>query len=142
MIRPLISTGSAPPTVPARYRNRGLDAVGARSSRASARTLSFASCRYRRAAQPKPVTTTRRKALARSRDCLSGDMAYDGDRLNYDDPGNADFMSVIDRRRGLPVALGILYLHRAARAAGFQAMGLNTPGHFLLRNLIRDPAKR
>jgi regulator of sirC expression with transglutaminase-like and TPR domain len=40
-------------------------------------------------------------------------------------------MSVIDRRRGLPVALGILYVH-AARAAGCAASGLNTPGHFLL----------
>jgi regulator of sirC expression with transglutaminase-like and TPR domain len=43
---------------------------------------------------------------------------------------------VIDRRRGLPVALGILYIH-AARAAGFDAAGLNTPGHFLLRISLR-----
>ncbi|HXM00912.1 MAG TPA: transglutaminase-like domain-containing protein [Rhizomicrobium sp.] len=63
---------------------------------------------------------------------LVGRYGYDGDRLNYDDPQNADFMAVIDRRRGLPVALGILYLH-AARAAGFEAVGLNTPGHFLLK---------
>ncbi len=57
---------------------------------------------------------------------------YDGDRLSYDDPRNADLMSVIDRRRGLPVALGILYIH-AARAGGFEAEGLSSPGHFLLR---------
>ncbi len=63
---------------------------------------------------------------------MVGRYGYDGDRLNYDDPRNADFMSVIDRRRGLPVALGILYIH-AARAAGFETVGLNTPGHFLLR---------
>jgi regulator of sirC expression with transglutaminase-like and TPR domain len=63
---------------------------------------------------------------------LVGRFGYDGDRLTYDDPRNADLMSVIDRRRGLPVALGILYIH-AARAAGFEAAGLNTPGHFLLR---------
>ena len=68
-------------------------------------------------------------ALAR---LLAGRLGYDGDRLSYDDPHNADLISVIDRRRGMPVALGILYLH-AARAAGFQAVGLNTPGHFLLR---------
>jgi regulator of sirC expression with transglutaminase-like and TPR domain len=67
---------------------------------------------------------------------LASRYGYDGDRLNYDDPQNADLMAVIDRRRGLPVALGILYIH-AARAAGFEAMGLNTPGHFLLR-LSRD----
>jgi regulator of sirC expression with transglutaminase-like and TPR domain len=63
---------------------------------------------------------------------LAGRYGYDGDRLNYDDPQNADLMAVIDRRRGLPVALGILYIH-AARAAGFEAVGLNIPGHFLLR---------
>jgi regulator of sirC expression with transglutaminase-like and TPR domain len=32
--------------------------------------------------------------------------------------------------------LGILYIH-AARAAGFDAAGLNTPGHFLLRLSMR-----
>ncbi len=63
---------------------------------------------------------------------IVGRYGYDGDRLTYDDPQNADLMAVIDRRRGLPVSLGILYIH-AARAAGFEAVGLNAPGHFLLR---------
>ena len=63
---------------------------------------------------------------------LAGRYGYDGDRMSYEDPQNADMIAVIDRRRGLPVALGILYLH-AARAGGFEAEGLNTPGHFLLR---------
>jgi regulator of sirC expression with transglutaminase-like and TPR domain len=67
---------------------------------------------------------------------LAGRYGYDGDRLSYDDPANSDFMSVIDRRRGLPVALGILYIH-AARAAGYEAAGLNSPGHFLLRITAR-----
>ena len=57
---------------------------------------------------------------------------YSGDALTYDDPQNANLMRVIDRRKGLPVALGILYLH-AARAQGWPAEGLNFPGHFLLR---------
>jgi regulator of sirC expression with transglutaminase-like and TPR domain len=59
-------------------------------------------------------------------------LGYDGDRMEYDDPRNADLMAVIDRRRGLPVALGILYMH-AARAAGMLANGLNTQSHFVLR---------
>lgn len=63
---------------------------------------------------------------------LAGRFGYDGDRMTYDDPQNADLIAVIERRRGMPVALGILYLH-AARAAGFEATGLNSPGHFLLR---------
>ena len=68
---------------------------------------------------------------------LAGRYGYEGDRLAYDAPQNADLISVIDRRRGLPVALGILYLH-AARAAGFGAVGLNAPGHFLLQIELRS----
>jgi regulator of sirC expression with transglutaminase-like and TPR domain len=67
---------------------------------------------------------------------LTGRFGYDGDRLAYDDPQNADLISSIDRRRGLPVALGILYIH-AARAASFCASGLNSPRHFLLRIALR-----
>jgi len=67
---------------------------------------------------------------------LSVRYGYDGDRMTYDDPQNADLISVIERRRGMPVALGILYIH-AARAAGFQASGLTSPGHFLLRIGLR-----
>ena len=39
---------------------------------------------------------------------------YMGDAASYDDPRNADLAQVIDRKRGLPVALGILYLDVAA----------------------------
>ena len=38
----------------------------------------------------------------------------------------------IERRKGLPVALSILYLH-VARAQGWDAEGLAFPGHFLIR---------
>lgn len=57
---------------------------------------------------------------------------YEGDRDSYDDLDNADLARVIDRRRGLPVALGILWIH-AARAQGWAISGLAFPGHFLLR---------
>jgi regulator of sirC expression with transglutaminase-like and TPR domain len=69
---------------------------------------------------------------------------YSGDELTYDDVQNANLMRVVDRRKGLPVALGILYLH-AARAQGWDSVGLAFPGHFLIRlgdgpgRLILDP---
>ena len=69
---------------------------------------------------------------------------YSGDELTYDDLQNANLMRVVDRRKGLPVALGILYLH-AARAQGWDSVGLAFPGHFLIRlgegaeRLIIDP---
>lgn len=63
---------------------------------------------------------------------MSDGYQYSGDRETYDNFSNANVMDVIDRRLGLPVTLGILYLH-AAKAAGAQAYGLSFPGHFILR---------
>src|SRR5882672_705916 len=37
---------------------------------------------------------------------LAGHYGYEGERGDYDDPDNADLMSVIERKRGLPVTLG------------------------------------
>ena len=57
---------------------------------------------------------------------------FTGDRATYDDPANADMIRVIDRRRGLPVSLSLLYV-AAARRMGWTANALNTPGHLLVR---------
>lgn len=62
---------------------------------------------------------------------IAEDHGYHGDALTYDDLQNANLMRVIDRRKGLPVALGILYIH-AARAQGWSAFGVNFPSHFLI----------
>ena len=62
---------------------------------------------------------------------VAGENRYRGDDQTYDDLQNADLLSVIERRKGLPVALGILYIH-VARAQGWRAFGLNFPGHFLI----------
>lgn len=56
---------------------------------------------------------------------------FAGDAETYDDLANANLIHVLDRRRGLPVALGLLWLH-AAEAAGWGAHGVDFPGHFLL----------
>jgi regulator of sirC expression with transglutaminase-like and TPR domain len=61
--------------------------------------------------------------------------AYRGDTATYDDLQNADIVKVIERRKGLPVALALLYL-QVARDQGWDAEGLNFPGHFLIRVAI------
>jgi regulator of sirC expression with transglutaminase-like and TPR domain len=63
---------------------------------------------------------------------IFGTYNYAGDTLTYDDLQNANLMCVIDRRKGLPVALGILYI-ATSRAQGWPASGLAFPGHFLVR---------
>lgn len=71
-------------------------------------------------------------AQARMLASLLGE-AYEfrGDSETYDDPANANLIRVLERRRGLPVALGVVWLH-AARVCGWTARGLDFPGHFLL----------
>jgi regulator of sirC expression with transglutaminase-like and TPR domain len=79
---------------------------------------------HRRGAVPEALA----EVIARS-------FAYRGDTETYDDLRNADLVQVIERRRGLPVALAILYL-QVARDQGWDAEGLNFPGHFLIRVAI------
>ena len=82
--------------------------------------------------------------LAALKHIISDQYQYSGDTENYDDLQNADLVRVIDRRKGLPIALAIITLH-AAHAQGWVMEGLNFPGHFLLRlevgsqRLITDP---
>lgn len=56
---------------------------------------------------------------------------FSGDDETYDDLANANLIRVIERRKGLPVALGIIWLH-TARAAGWGAHGVDFPAHFLI----------
>jgi regulator of sirC expression with transglutaminase-like and TPR domain len=62
---------------------------------------------------------------------IVGRHRYHGDTESYDDLANANLIRVVERRRGLPVALGIIWLH-AARASGWVAHGVDFPGHFLV----------
>ncbi len=87
----------------------------------SAMADSLADLVHRRGATPEALA----EVIARS-------YAYRGDSETYDDLQNADLAKVIERRKGLPVALSILYLH-IARAQGWDAEGLAFPAHFLIR---------
>lgn len=73
--------------------------------------------------------------LAERSEALSALLAtrhgYLGDAQSYDDLANANLIRVIERRRGMPVALGVLWIH-AARAAGWAAHGVDFPAHFLV----------
>ncbi|WP_142849061.1 SirB1 family protein [Telmatospirillum sp. J64-1] len=64
---------------------------------------------------------------------------YAGDDEDYDNLDNGNLIRVIERRRGLPVALGILWIH-AGRSQGWSIEGLSFPAHFLLR--IEDDSGR
>lgn len=84
----------------------------------------------------------RAKALAH---VIGRRYGYGCDDEAHEDPEAASLMRTIDNRRGLPVALAILYLH-AARRLGWTMAGLDFPSRFLVRlehdgrRLILDPA--
>lgn len=72
------------------------------------------------------------QALAALRLVIYDRHRYRGGDVAYDDLRNANLLHVIDRKKGLPVALGILCIH-AAGSVGWDMTGLNFPSHFLLR---------
>jgi regulator of sirC expression with transglutaminase-like and TPR domain len=82
----------------------------------------------RAAALDRENLPARATALA---DLLANEFGYAGDVETYDDPANANLIRVTERRRGLPVALGVIWLH-AARAAGWGSHGVDFPAHFLV----------
>ena len=57
---------------------------------------------------------------------------YGGGEDVFDDLEAANLTRVIDNRDGLPVAVGILYIH-VAKAIGWRAAGVDFPGRFLVR---------
>lgn len=82
--------------------------------------------------------------LAALKHILADKYGYNGDEENYNDLRNADLIAVIDRARGMPIALSLLYLH-AGQAQGWDIKGISFPGHFLVRleragrRIIFDP---
>ncbi len=94
---------------------------------------------------PEPARALASEAESRLRDRLRGappeealcetlgvDLHLSGDLLAPDDPANTDLLTVCERRRGLSVALGVLFLE-AGRRCDLQLAGVDFPGHFLLR---------
>ena len=75
--------------------------------------------------------------VAAMNEVIVGRHRFVGDSRDYDDLDNANLMRVIDRRKGLPVTLGILYLH-LGRTRGWSMCGLGFPAQFLVRLQTAD----
>ena len=98
------------------------------------------------AARLRGVTGGPAAAIAALNEYLYEEEGFSGNRDSYDDPRNSLLNEVIDRRIGIPISLAVVYMEVAARA-GLRVIGVNFPGHFLLRagggmpgeDLIIDP---
>jgi regulator of sirC expression with transglutaminase-like and TPR domain len=72
---------------------------------------------------------------------------YRGDRDHYFDPKNSFLNQVIERKRGIPITLSVLYMEVGWRL-GLSLQGVGFPGHFLVKHvegqeeIIIDPFNR
>ena len=80
-----------------------------------------------------PVAYARISAL---NEYLFNDQRFVGNDVQYEDPRNSFLNDVLDRRTGIPITLGLVYIE-VARRAGVDVEGVNFPGHFLLRCRMR-----
>ena len=84
------------------------------------------------AGAPPQVDPDRYAQVLALNDYLFGELRFIGNEVRYEDPRNSFLNEVLDRRMGIPISLALLYME-IARRAGLQIVGINFPGHFLLR---------
>jgi regulator of sirC expression with transglutaminase-like and TPR domain len=77
-------------------------------------------------------------------DYLYREQGFAGELDNYYDPRNSFLNDVLDRKRGIPLSLSLLYMEIGKRL-GLQLQGVSFPGHFLVRlpvevgHIVLDP---
>lgn len=57
---------------------------------------------------------------------------FRGDKKDFENVDNINFIRLLETRTGIPVSMGILLMHLANKMK-WQCEGINFPGHFLLR---------
>lgn len=79
--------------------------------------------------QGQPATLAERVGALRQ--VLAVEEGFCGDAEHYFMPENSFLPAVLERRRGLPITLSILYVE-VARRCGLPLFGVSFPGHFLV----------
>ncbi len=64
-------------------------------------------------------------------------LGFQPDREHYYDIRNSLFNDVLQRRRGVPITLSLVYFE-LADAIGVEVEGVSFPGHFLIRHIDTD----
>lgn len=62
---------------------------------------------------------------------LFGEIGFFGNTEHYYDPRNSYLNEVLDRRRGIPITLSVVYME-VARRAGLDIVGIGLTGHFIV----------
>jgi regulator of sirC expression with transglutaminase-like and TPR domain len=64
-------------------------------------------------------------------------VGFRGNDAEYYDPQNSYLNAVVERRLGIPITLGIVYM-AVARRAGIAMFGVGAPGHFIVGRRTED----
>jgi regulator of sirC expression with transglutaminase-like and TPR domain len=91
----------------------------------------------REAGQGTPSSGSVLERLAAFHDYFFGSLAFHGNEEDYGDPKNSFLNDVMERRRGLPITLSLLYTELAP-GAGLEAKGVGFPSHFLVKVVDGD----
>ena len=75
---------------------------------------------------------THKEILTTINNYLFDELGFSGDEENYYDPQNSYLNRVVDRRKGNPINLSLLYL-LLARRLKLPVAGIGLPGHFICR---------
>ncbi len=68
---------------------------------------------------------------------LFDELGFSGNTADYYDPRNSFLNEVLDRTRGIPITLAILYIE-IGRRVGLPLHGVSFPGHFLVKCTLRE----
>jgi regulator of sirC expression with transglutaminase-like and TPR domain len=74
---------------------------------------------------------------------LGAELGFSGDADDYYDPRNCLLHEVLERRRGMPILLSVVWIE-VGRRAGLVVQGVGMPGHFIVRvgaedGVLADP---
>ncbi len=73
-----------------------------------------------------------RAKLKKINDFLFRELGFSGNHDDYYDPRNNMINHVIERRKGIPITMAVLYITLAQRV-GLDVVGASFPGHFLVK---------
>ncbi len=86
------------------------------------------------AAEPETPEAQARAVVA----VLGNRHGFTGDTERYDHPANSMLDVVLERHRGLPILLSVVYVE-VARRAGLPLAGVGLPGHFVVGHFGTEP---
>ena len=68
---------------------------------------------------------------------LFDELGFSGNAADYYDPRNSFLNEVLDRKRGIPITLALVYIE-IGRRIGLPVQGISFPAHFLVKCKLRE----